>query len=253
LKSWLLNTRPDEPRIKHTQDLVRELKGHSSSATNSNCFRPWRASAWTNTPSRFIEPLESKILVDWITRSDERQGSLLPTVIFLFILSTFNIICVLLSVYRVIPRIWPLIFVIYIGAMFMKQSRVATAWSDLFELEKALTHFKAVFAYLESRNYQNTPGLAEICSSFLEENRRPSLEMKRTGAFGCCVGSAHERASVAVGPCRGTVGFLFHLSSRVGQERDRAPAAALARCVVRTRSAELARKLRVPQPALCIS
>jgi len=189
LKSWLLNTRPDEPRIKHTQDLVRELKGHSVfrdklqllSAVARISIGPTRRHGSSNL-------WNSKILVDWITRSDERQGSLLPTVIFLFILSTFNIICVLLSVYKVIPRIWPVIFVIYIGAMFMKQSRVATAWSDLFELEKALTHFKAVFAYLESRNYQNTPGLAEICSSFLEENRRPSLEMKRLGRLAAALG-----------------------------------------------------------------
>src|SRR5689334_16256412 len=143
LKSWLLDTRPDEPLIEHRQDLVRELKRHSVFRDKLQLLS---AVARLGTgKTRDSNLWNSKILVDWINRSEERQGSLLPTVVFLFILSTLNIICVLLSVYRVIPRIWPIVFVIYIGAMLMKQSRVATAWSDLFELEKALTHFKAVF------------------------------------------------------------------------------------------------------------
>ena len=189
LKSWLLNTRPDAPLIKHRQDLVRELKGHSVFRDKLQLLSAVARISTGHTRHQGASNLwNSKILVDWITRRDERQDSLLPTVVFLFILSTLNIICVLLSVYKVIPRIWPIVFVIYIGAMFMKQARVATAWSDLFELEKALTHFKAVFAYLESRNYQNTPGLAEICSSFLDETRRPSLEMKRLGRLAAALG-----------------------------------------------------------------
>src|SRR6185369_670869 len=171
------------------QDLVRELKGHSVFRDKLQLLSAVARISTGPTRRHDASNLwKSKILVDWMRRGDEGQGSLLPTVVFLFVLSTLNIICVLLSVYKIIPRIWPIVFVIYIGAMFMKQSRVATAWSDLFELEKALTHFKAVFAYLESRNYRNTPGLAEICSPFLEENRRPSLEMKRLGRLAAALG-----------------------------------------------------------------
>ena len=79
-------------------------------------------------------------------------------------------------------------FLIYMGAMILKQSRIATAWDELQELEKTLTHFKVVFAYLESRKCQNTPGLAEICAPFVDKGKRPSTEMKRLGRLAAALG-----------------------------------------------------------------
>ena len=188
LKFWLLNARPDEQTIKHRQALVRELKGHS---TFRDKLQLLSAVARSNTgPSRrkgASNLWNSKILVDWLER-DEHKSSLLPTVVFLLVLSVLNIVCVLLSVYKIIPQIWPITFLLYTGAMMFRQSRIATAWDDLQELEKALTHFEVVFAYLESRNYKSTPGLAEMCAPFVEENVRPSIEMKRLGRLAAALG-----------------------------------------------------------------
>jgi len=183
LKSWLLSARPDAQLIKYRQALVRELKGHYvfrdklqllSAVARVNMGR--RTGLWN-----------SKILINWLAR-DERRSSLLPTVIYLSILSALNIICVVLASLKLIPPIWPITFVIYFGAMLLNRSRIATAWEDLQGLEKALTHFRVVFGYLESRSYKNTPGLAQICAPFAEEGKQPSREIKRLGRLAAALG-----------------------------------------------------------------
>jgi hypothetical protein len=113
---------------------------------------------------------------------------LLPTVIFLSILSALNITCIVLAYFDIIPQIWPLVFLIYTGAMILKQQRIGGAFGELHDLEKALTHFQVVFRYLESRCYTNTPGVAQICSSFVDENKRPSTEMRRLGRLAAALG-----------------------------------------------------------------
>ena len=185
LKSWLLNARPDAELIKHRQALVNELKGHSvfrdklqllSAVARRDTGRRGGASLWN-----------SNILVDWIKRT-EKRASLLPIVIGLTILSAVNIACVVLAGFEVIPQVWPITLLIYIGSMMLLQGRIATAWDELHDLEKALTHFKAVFTYLESRRYQNTPGLAEICKPFVDKSNRPSTAMKRLGRIAAALG-----------------------------------------------------------------
>jgi hypothetical protein len=189
LKSWLLNPRPDAQSMKHRQKLVRELKSHSvfrdklqllSAFARLSTTGPMRSKS---TSSRW----NSKILVDWIEQSGPKK-SLLPTVVFLLSLAALNMIAVLLWSFNLIPRIWPIIFLIYVSASILSQQKIAAAWDELHDLEKALTHFKAVFRYLESRCYQKTPGLAEICSPFGEEGKQPSVEIRKLGRLAAALG-----------------------------------------------------------------
>ena len=187
LKSWLLEVRPNPELIEHRQALVRELKNHSlfrdrlqllSAVARLSTVGPTRdrATRW-----------KSRILVDWIERAAS-HSSLIRTVFVLSALSALNIACVVLGVLDVIPDIWPLTFLIYMGAMYLMQHRIASAWGELHDLEKALTHFKVVFRYLESRSYANTPRLAEICAPFADEKKRPSVEMRRLGGLAAALG-----------------------------------------------------------------
>ena len=185
LKTWLLSVRPDAQLIKRRQALIRELKDHYVFRDKLQLLS---AVARINTgQSRQRSLWNSSKLVDWIERSHPKD-SLLPTVVFFFILSALNITCVLLASFEVIPQIWPITFLIYMGAMLLRQSRIAAAWGELQELEKTLTHFKVVFAYLESRKCQNTPGLAEICAPFMDKSKRPSTEMRRLGRLAAALG-----------------------------------------------------------------
>jgi len=185
LKSWFLNARPDAQLIKRRQSLVQELKNHYVFRDKLQLLS---AVARINTgQSRQRSLWDSSKLVEWIERGD-RKGSLLPTVIFLSILAALNIACIVLAIFKLIPPIWPITFLIYAGAMIIKQPRIRNAWDDLHELEKTLTHFKVVFAYLESRKCQNTPGLAEICAPFVDKNKRPSNKIRRLGWLAAALG-----------------------------------------------------------------
>jgi hypothetical protein len=184
LKSWLLNARPDAELIEHRQDLISELKGHSVFRDKLQLLS---AVALRDTGRRGTTLWNSRILVDWLERG-EQKGSLLPLVIGLTILSALNIACIVLAGFEVIPQIWPITFLLYVGAMMLMQWRIATAWSELHDLEKALTHFKVVFAYLESRSYESTPGLAQICAPFVDKSKRPSTEIKRLGRIAAALG-----------------------------------------------------------------
>jgi MutS domain V len=188
LKSWLLNVRPDAQLIESRQRLVRELKDQSLFRDKLQLLSAVaRLSTGSSRQQNTSNLWNSKILVDWIQPHDQK-GSLLPTVVFLAILAGLNIACVLLASFHLIPQIWPIVFLIYVGSMIVSQSRVATAWGELHELEKALTHFKVVFGYLESRTCRKSSGLAEICAPFVDKSKRPSREMKRLGRLAAALG-----------------------------------------------------------------
>lgn len=189
LKAWLLNPLPDAHSMEHRQQLVRELKGHSVFRDKLQLLSAF-ARLSTAGPIRSrsgASHWNSKILVDWIEQSGPKQ-SLLPTLIILLVLAAVNMICVLLWSFNLLPRIWPLVFLIYVAASILSQPKIATAWGELHDLEKTLTHFKAVFSYLESRCYHNTPGLAAICSPFGEEGKQPSVEIRKLGRLAAALG-----------------------------------------------------------------
>ena len=187
LKSWLLNPRPDMDLIKHRQTLVEELRGHHVFRDKLQLLSAV-ARLDTGPPrARASNLWNSSILVEWLTRS-EQKSSLLPTVIFLFALSVLNITCIVLAALEVIPQIWPLTLLLYVGSMLLLQTGIKSAFGELQDLEIALAHFQIVFRYLESRSYKNTPGVAAICAAFTDKSKRPSVEMKRLGRLAAALG-----------------------------------------------------------------
>ena len=180
LKSWLLNTRPDRLIIKKRQSLIHELKGYSLFRDKLHLY-----SAIAGKDAR--AQWDSKVLVDWIEHS-VRKDSLLSTVTLLGILAGLNITLIVLAGIGLVPYLWIISFVLYLGVMIARQSQIATAWGELQELEKALRRFRSVFQYLESRGYKNRPGLAEICSPFLDKQRRPSAELRRVERMAAALG-----------------------------------------------------------------
>lgn len=189
LMSWLLAVRPVAEVIHYRQELVQELKSHSlfrdrlqllSAVARISSVGPAQS---RSGPNRW----NSRILVDWIERRAP-HASLLPTILVLSALSAVNIVIIILASLDVIPQLWPLTFLLYMGAMYLMQHRIASAWEELHDLEKALTHFNGVFRYLESRSYKHTPRLAEICAPFVDHDKQPSVEIRRLGRLAAALG-----------------------------------------------------------------
>src|SRR5882724_2954970 len=183
LKSWLLNNAPDVLLIKERQSLVQELKGHSLFWDKLQLLSSIASGEGKIQGSQW----DSNILVDWIEHQ-VHKGSLLSTIWLLVILAALNVTFIILAAFEMAPPVWPIAFVIYVGVMIAKQSQITMAWGELQELEKTLRRFRSVFQYLESREYKNSPGLAEICSPFLDKLRRPSAELRKLERLASALG-----------------------------------------------------------------
>lgn len=184
LKSWLLNTAPDPLNINKRQSLVRELTRHSLFRDKLQLYSAMTGKDAGGKGGHW----NSSILVEWI-QQDVRRKSLPATVGLLAILAALNLTAIVLAALELIPTLyWPIVFVIYLGAMISKQSLITTAWGELQELEKTLSRFRSVFQYLEERGYQHSPGLAEICAPFLDKQRRPSAELRKLGRLASALG-----------------------------------------------------------------
>src|SRR6185503_13004588 len=94
----------------------------------------------------------------------------------------------ILGAFSLLPFLWPFSFLIYIAAMLLKQGRIATAWGDVQDLEKALRRFGTVFKYVESRGCSGLPQLQKLCSPFLDPDKRPSAELRRIERIAAAVG-----------------------------------------------------------------
>ncbi len=192
LRSWLLNTTPDPLVIANRQSRVRELTGHAlfrdklqllsavaskeAKTSGGRKYQTGRSSRW-----------KSAKLVDWITLG-VNEKSLRPIVTLLLVLAILNISLFVLASLGLIPHLWPIVFLIYWGVMIANQSRIATAWGELQDLENTLSKFKTVFQYLESRGLRDAPGLAEVCIQFRDKNKTPSIEARRLERLAAALG-----------------------------------------------------------------
>jgi len=189
LKSWLLNDSPNSLIIEKRQALVQELKGHCvfrdklqllSAVASLDAYEQ-------RAPGGKRGRWNSRVVVDWIEHG-VRKSPLLSTVRLLGMLAALNISLIVLAGFNLIPHLWPIVFLVYLGVMLAKQAQVGTAWGEIQELEKALRRFKAVFQYLESRGYNGCPGLTEICAPFLDKEKRPSAEIRRLARLASALG-----------------------------------------------------------------
>jgi MutS domain V len=191
LRSWLLSNTPDQLIIEKRQSLVRELEKLSlfrdklhlyAAIASRDTSTPYLAQQRVSQSDRW----DSRTLVSWIEHAVSKD-SLRPTVILLALLSAGNITLFVLASLNLIPHLWPIAFLIYVGAMIAKQGRIATAWGEVQDLEKALRRFGTVFKYLESRVCSG-PEVAQLCGPFLDSHKRPAAELSRIERMAAALG-----------------------------------------------------------------
>lgn len=190
LKAWLLNNRPDPIVIEKRQSLVRELRGlslfrdrlHLHAAIASR-----NSQGQTRAKKPQLDQWDSRTLVAWIT-DGVAQKSLRPLVMFLGLLAAANITLIVLAVLKMVPHVWPIVFLVYVGVSINRQARTTSAWGEVQDLEKTLRRFGTVFQYLESRRYHGRPQLAQVCAPFLDQRKRPSAELRRVERIAAALG-----------------------------------------------------------------
>lgn len=190
LRSWLLNNEPDARVIKQRQSLIQELRGLSLFRDKLQlcAAEAGRDSLPQSRASHHQLPQwDSHTLVAWIEHGMPRD-SLRSTVILLAILAAANLTLLVLAIMQIVPHVWPIVFLVYVGVSIAKMARTTNAWGDVQDLEKALRRFRSVFQYLESRRYSSHPGLAEVCAPFVDSRKRPSAELKRVERIAAALG-----------------------------------------------------------------
>ncbi len=186
LRSWLLNNEPEASVIKERQLLVSELQRLSLFRDKLHLY-----ALLVSTDPLLRDPKmarwDSRTLVSWVEHAIP-SDSLRPTVVLLSLLAAVHITLFILGALNLLPFLWPFSFLLYIGAMIFKQGRIATAWGEVQELEKALRRFGAVFKYLESRGCSGLPQLQKLCAPFLDPRKRPSAELSRIERIAAALG-----------------------------------------------------------------
>jgi hypothetical protein len=192
LKWWLLNNTPDASVIAKRQALVRELERLSLFRDKLHLYAEIVGAEGLTQP--LVEPQviqrerwDSRTLVAWLEHAVARE-SLLPTVILLALIAAGNITLFVLANLNLMPQVWPITFLIYVGLMITRQGRIARAWGEVQDLEKALRRFGAVFKYLEGRRCRALPELAQVCAPFLDPHKRPSAELRRIERIAAALG-----------------------------------------------------------------
>jgi len=189
LKSWLLSNSPDKAIIARRQLLVQELQRLSLFRDKLQMYASIVSTegATPKTKESNRERWESRALIAWLEHSPVGD-SLKLTVVLLSVLAAINIGLVVLGILGVIPLVWPITFLIYVGAMIAKQARITSAWGDVQELEQSLRRYGVVFKYLENRGCRSLPELSLVCAPFLDTRKRPSAELSRTGRIAAALG-----------------------------------------------------------------
>jgi hypothetical protein len=190
LKSWLLNSTPNGAVIAKRQALVHELEKLSLFRDKLHLYAAIVSDQDARHPgSRTIqrERWDSSTLIAWLEFAVAKD-SLRTTVILLTLIAAVNLALFLLATLNLIPHLWPLTFLIYVGVMIARQNRIARAWGEVQDLEKTLRRFGAVFKYLESRRCRGLSELAQVCAPFLDSRRRPSAELWKIERIAAALG-----------------------------------------------------------------
>ena len=192
LQNWLLDNNPDSTLITERQSLVRELKNLSLFRDKLQLCAAIVSSE--GVPSHLNKPRTLQLkrwephhLIAWL-ENPVTGKELRPIVILLAINALSNLVLFALGSFGLIPAIWPITFLIYVGLMIAKQSSITSAWGDVQDLEKALRRFGVVFKYLETRGCAKLPALAQVCAPFLDSRKRPSVELRRIERMAAALG-----------------------------------------------------------------
>ena len=168
LLEWLTTTNPSLNDIVYRQNIVKELipltKFREKLLLNSNMVTK--------------KELYGEKLLDWFTK----ESNLIPLKRILIVLSfliPLNIIFILLAVFDISYGLWP----ITILSMLFIYNKNSKYISEL--LDKSLTlaedtgKFYAILKFLEEYHYGKNQNLKNLCSSFTDNGKSPTVYFKK--------------------------------------------------------------------------
>ena len=192
LRSWLLSVTPDREVINRRQSLVGELSKLALFREKVQLYAAIASEQDASSYSSRMRSIErerwdSSTLIAWLEHAT-LKGSLKNVVMLLTLIALTNITLFTLSALGLLPYVWPITFLIYVGLMISQQNRIARAWGEVQDLENTLRRFGTVFRYLETRHSGPETNLARVLAPFLDSNKRPSAELWKIERIAAALG-----------------------------------------------------------------
>lgn len=170
LRNWLLITHPQRSEILERQAIVRDLR-------QLRLFRDKLTLYATRRPADLNKKRHLAPLLDWLQNhppTDSLQRTLFIAIGFVVL----NIALFTLDMAGVLPALWQLSFILYIGFNFSRLE-VRGLFSDALQLQALMRQLSRVFSYIEIYDYREAEHLRTFSQQFQEGATRPSYLLKR--------------------------------------------------------------------------
>lgn len=171
LRSWLTMSMPNPEETLERQRLVRELVPlrlfrdklilHATLAAGAG--KTWNADQ----------------LVKWLREHAPTTSVRLWLLVFSG-LASVNATLFCLNWVGLLPPIWQLTAVVYLGFLLGRSNATKSAFEEALALQDALRQLLQVLRHFERFPYHNTPHLRALCAPFLDAGNRPSKYLART-------------------------------------------------------------------------
>lgn len=103
-----------------------------------------------------------------------RESSAWRWLVLLGALVALNLSLLAGSLAGLLPPLWQLTTVLYLGLWWYRARATAAAWHEVLSLQAGLGRLGAVFRQLETFSYAAKPHLRALCAPFLDARHRPS-------------------------------------------------------------------------------
>lgn len=170
LRDWLLITHPRRAEILERQAIVQDL-------SQRRLFRDKLTLYATRRPRDLQKKRELAPLLKWLEQhppTGNMQAMLKIALGFVAV----NIILFSLNMADVLPAVWQLSFVLYIGFNFSRLE-VRGLFGDALQLQALMRQLSRVFSYIETYDYQDAEHLRVFSQTFQTGTTRPSILLKR--------------------------------------------------------------------------
>jgi hypothetical protein len=178
LRDWLADPAPELARVQARQRLVRELAPMHSFRDRLRLnggpeYWAWAAGGlWPGWKAGPLSEALSRRPSESTAGATARRWLLV-----LGGLVAVNLLLLAGDLLGVLPSLWQLTAVLYLGLWWYRSRATAATWDEILSLRAALGRVGAVFRHLEGFSYAGKPHLRDLCAPFLDPRQRPSRHL----------------------------------------------------------------------------
>jgi hypothetical protein len=171
LADWLLQDVPNPPVVLERQELVRDLTSRAGFRArlelNGRAVSPGPVHAW-----------DTSVLLRWLEKNI-KTSSLQPLLIALTVLAVANIILYVLNAQGVLPPLWPVTLVIYLGLQSLKFSETSGIFEEAYSLGRQIGQLRGILVDLEIYPYAEGSLLRSLVMPLISGKHRPSTSLRQ--------------------------------------------------------------------------